>query len=106
MKLNVSIIILLFFQVKSSTIASKSVVLSSVAADDDEFDEPNKEFLPETNLVSKKSTRSNVSNDEFDLDDEDSRQLSIDQSFPESRQSESGKYLKIYCIIEVKIINS
>ena len=101
-KLNVSIIILPLFQVKSSTLASKSVVLSSVSADDDEFDEPNKEFLPETNMVSKKSTRSNVSNDEFDLDDEDSRQLSIDQSFPESRQSESGKYLKIYCIIEVR----
>merc|ERR1712224_531826 len=63
------------------TKASKSVVLSSVEADDDEFDE--------TNLVSKKPTKSNVSNDEFDLDDEDSRQLSIDQSFPDSRQSES-----------------
>merc|ERR1712038_1521138 len=76
-------------EVKSSTLASKSIVLSSVTADDDEFDESNKEFLPETNLVSMKPTRSSISNDEFDLDEEDSRQLSIDQSYPESRQSES-----------------
>ena len=42
---------------------------------------------------------SNISNDEFDLED-DSRQLSIDQSFPESHQSDNGKdmlYIKSIC---------
>ena len=68
-------------------------MLSSVAPDD-ESDEPNKEFLPEV-LVSKQSARSNVSTDEFDLDD-DSRQLSIDQSFPESRQSDNGKKFRLH----------
>ena len=68
-------------------------MLSSVAPDD-ESDEPNKEFLPEV-LVSKQSARSNVSTDEFDLDD-DSRQLSIDQSFPESRQSDNGKTFRFH----------
>ena len=68
-------------------------MLSSVAPDD-ESDEPNKEFLPEA-LVSKQSARSNVSTDEFDLDD-DSRQLSIDQSFPESRQSDNGKKFRLH----------
>jgi len=74
-------------EVTSSTTSTKSILLSSVCQPDDEFDEPNKEFLPEA-LVSKQSARSNVSTDEFDLDD-DSRQLSIDQSFPESRQSDN-----------------
>ena len=78
-----------FFQVTSSAPVLESVKLSS-ALPEDELDEPNKEFLPEVGTVSKQSARSNVSNDEFDLDD-DSRQLSLDQSFPESRQSESGK---------------
>ena len=66
----------------------KSIILSSATEDD--FDESNKEFLPTKVLSVEQPAISNVPNDdEFDLDD-DSRQLSIDQSIPESHQSDNG----------------
>ena len=66
----------------------KSIILSSATEDD--FDESNKEFLPTQVLSAEQPAISNVPNDdEFDLDD-DSRQLSIDQSIPESHQSDNG----------------
>jgi len=73
-------------EVSPSTAIIKSIILSSAA--DDDLDESNKEFLP--TKVSEQPVISNLSNDEFDLDD-DSRQLSIDQSIPGSHQSDNGE---------------
>ena len=63
------------------------------ATPEDEVDELDKEFLPVINVVSseKRTTSSNISNDEFDLE-EDSRQLSIDQSYPASHHSDIGNF--------------
>ena len=68
--------------------------MSSAAEGD--FEESNKEFLPE-NVVSIQHhpVHPNTSKDEFDLDD-DSRKLSIDQSFSESQPSDNGKYHSSY----------
>lgn len=66
------------------------------SAADDEFEESNKEFLPEKVVsIQYHPVQSNTSKDEFDLDD-DSRKLSIDPSFSESQPSDNGKYHLIY----------
>ena len=70
-----------------NTSIAKPLGFSSATYDD--FDGSNREFLPAE--VSAQPLTSNISNNEFDLDD-DSRQLSIDQSFPESHQSDNGKH--------------
>ena len=77
-----------------NTSIATSLGVSSATYDD--FDGSNREFLPEE--VSTQPLTSNISNNEFDLDD-DSRQLSIDQSFPESHQSDNGKHMSYIRII-------
>ena len=63
------------------------------SAADDGFEESNKELLPEKVVsIQHHPVHSNTSKDEFDLDD-DSRKLSIDQSFSESQPSDNGKCL-------------
>jgi hypothetical protein len=75
----------------SDNVINRSIILRS-ATPEDEVDELDKEFLPVINVVSseKRTTSSNISNDEFDLE-EDSRQLSIDQSYPASHHSDIGE---------------
>ena len=76
----------------SDNVINRSIILRS-ATPEDEVDELDKEFLPVINVVSseKRTTSSNISNDEFDLE-EDSRQLSIDQSYPASHHSDIGNF--------------
>ena len=76
----------------SDNVVNRSIILRS-ATPEDEVDELDKEFLPVINVVSseKRTTSSNISNDEFDLE-EDSRQLSIDQSYPASHHSDIGNF--------------